>query len=97
MKLNYDYKVPSGKLLRLALDVEGETINSIQICGDFFIHPEDSICALEDSLKGVRLDKELMKEKLLVAVKENRIELFGLDEEAIAQAIINAVNGGSDE
>ena len=97
MKLNYDYKVPSGKLLRLALDVEGETINSIQICGDFFIHPEDSIRALEDSLKGVRLDRELMKEKLSAAVKENNVELFGVGEEAIAQAIINAVKGGSDE
>ncbi len=55
--LSADYKVAGGKLLRVEvkLGVEGEKriIRSISINGDYFMHPEEAIEALEIALTGV--------------------------------------------
>jgi len=48
-----DYKVPGGKLIRIKADLENGQIRVIAISGDFFIHPEDVLTGLEDSLKGI--------------------------------------------
>ncbi len=59
--LSADYKVVGGKLLRVRLslgdDGECQTIRSITITGDFFMHPEDAIETLEQALTGVTFQK----------------------------------------
>lgn len=42
-------KVPGGKLLRLRL-VDGGDGPTVRLTGDFFLHPEESIDALEEAL-----------------------------------------------
>ncbi|TFG72773.1 MAG: hypothetical protein E4H27_02010 [Anaerolineales bacterium] len=55
--LNADYKVAGGKLLRVIVSLGAEDehriIRSISINGDFFMHPEEAIEALEQALTGV--------------------------------------------
>lgn len=45
-------KIPGGKLLRLKIEAN-ETIEKINITGDFFLHPEDTLPEIEKSLIGL--------------------------------------------
>jgi len=53
MTLRAEYKVKGGKLIKVALEVEGDVIKSAKICGDFFLYPEDAIEEIERSLKAL--------------------------------------------
>ncbi|PYB68764.1 lipoate--protein ligase [Thermoplasma sp. Kam2015] len=51
MRYTRNWKAKKG-LIRVTLDLEGNTIKDIHISGDFFMFPENSINDLEDMLKG---------------------------------------------
>ncbi|MEM0163854.1 MAG: lipoate protein ligase C-terminal domain-containing protein [Thermoplasmata archaeon] len=55
MECSASYKVKGGKLIKVRLVKEDDIIISISIFGDFFIHPEESIDVLENSLKNVTI------------------------------------------
>ena len=46
------FKVPDGKLIKIKLWVSSGKIDEIKILGDFFLHPEETLQQLEDSLIG---------------------------------------------
>jgi lipoate-protein ligase A len=48
-------KISGGKLVCLELWAEGGEVSRAKITGDFFLHPEERIEALEASLRGLRL------------------------------------------
>lgn len=80
-----DYKVPDGKLLRIHADLESDIINSIQISGDFFIHPETEIIEIEKLLVGVKIsDVSDMLDKFIM---EKNITLLGFDSVDLADAL----------
>jgi len=81
-----DYKVPGGKLIRLQAGIKDGKIASARINGDFFVHPESSIAALEDALAG----KKLEKSSLLTVVdkKLKGATLVGITPEAIVHALL---------
>ena len=54
--LEANYKVPGGKLVKVKLDVSSGKINQVRILGDFFLHPEETILTIEDSLIGCHND-----------------------------------------
>ncbi len=86
MKGEAIYKVPDGKLVRLSLELESDKISSVKIHGDFFMHPEDGIEAIEKALEGAQMGKEL-EAVIAQAIEANSIEMFGLNTKALAQAI----------
>ncbi|MGC8497036.1 MAG: lipoate protein ligase C-terminal domain-containing protein [Thermoplasmata archaeon] len=55
MECSASYKVKGGKLIKVRLVKENGIITSTKIFGDFFIHPEESIETLEESLKNVTI------------------------------------------
>lgn len=79
------YKVPNGKLIKISLERDGEIISNIKITGDFFLYPEDCIENIEDTIKGEKIEN--IKEKLNALVEEENIEFFGINVEAIIEAI----------
>jgi lipoate-protein ligase A len=85
-------KVPGGKLLTVKLDYS-DVIERIEVLGDFFLHPEDSLKEIEKSLIGVNVDEseQVLAEKVKRVVEMNNIELIGITPEAIAQTIKMAV------
>ena len=85
------YKVPNGKLLKVFLDYDNNSINQIKITGDFFAHPEEAIEAMENELKNCALEKEKLLLKIDEVIKSNKIEFFGLDAENLVQGILMAV------
>ena len=66
------YKVPNGKLLKISLDYDEKdnSINEINIMGDFFAYPEESIESMENELKNTILEKESLIKKINSIINE---------------------------
>jgi lipoate-protein ligase A len=81
------FKVPGGKLLKVAVECEGDRIVKVRITGDFFMHPEDALEKLEGRLGGVRVGEvgDVVGESLA------DVGLYGVDVESIVKAIREAV------
>ncbi len=82
------FKMNNEKLVRISLEKEDVLIKTINISGDFFIHPENGISLLEDALIGVKIEKGYLKEALDREVKDNHLELIGISTETIEYGIL---------
>jgi lipoate---protein ligase len=84
------YKVPNGKLIKIFLDYNSEsnTIASIQISGDFFAYPEESIHQLEEQLKGKQLEKNGLYDLINSFVQKNKVEFIGINPESLTEAVM---------
>jgi len=85
------YKAPDGKLIRITLELEGKFIRSLQISGDFFLHPEEKIEQIESSLINEEINKDEIIQKIKKIVEDEDITLVGITPEDIAEAIIGCV------
>ena len=91
--MHIDYKVKGGKLLRIDIEIEKETIKDIRIAGDFFMYPEEFILELEKTLIGMPLVRERIEDKLRKAAKESNVKMIGISIEDIVNAILRAQRG----
>ena len=84
------YKVPNGKLLKIFLDFneKNNSIENINITGDFFAYPEEAIETMENELKKTLLKREILLEKIKSIIKENNIEFIGLNAEGLTEGIL---------
>lgn len=90
MKKKAIYKVPGGKMIRVALECQDNIIKDIKFTGDFFLYPEKGIDFLERDLKNVGLnDLSKTVEKI---IKDNKLVLFGLTSDSIVEVIMLALN-----
>jgi len=89
-------KVAGGKLVRLELEHDGSRITQAKITGDFFMHPEDSIVELENTLVGMDMNasEAEITAKLSSVINSNSIELVGFSAETIARLAKSAMAGG---
>lgn len=85
-----DYKVPDGKMLKIKLDIEGESIKSIIILGDFFLHPESTIEQIEANLVGCKIDMETITARIQEVLDNSNSTLLGAKADDIAKAIDKA-------
>lgn len=89
-------KVPGGKLLRVKL--HGETnIDSLQISGDFFLHPEEALAKIEQSVLGLPLNSEaqILSQKIQEALGMENAVFIGITADDIGQTIKEAVQSAS--
>ncbi len=86
-------KVPGGKLLRVRLDHEGGIITSVQISGDFFLHPEDGLQVLERCLVGLptSMDERTLETLLQDEVSSHGLEVLGFGPRDLAWTIAEAL------
>ncbi len=79
------------KLVKIELTYHQKSmeIKSIKITGDFFLHPEETIEKLEESLVGVKLKKESIKNKIEAILKNS--EFYGFDVDSLSNAIVDCV------
>ena len=79
-------KVPNGKLVRIKVDYD-TIINSIQITGDFFLHPEDTIELLEKSVTGASAtsDVAFFKNNFETVIKKSNATLIGVTTDDLAR------------
>ena len=64
-------------------------IQTIKITGDFFLHPEETIEKLEESLAGIKLENEYIKNKIESVLKNS--EFYGFDVNSLSNAILECV------
>lgn len=88
-----DYKVPGGKLLRVRLELDESSdpakIASIGLNGDFFMHPEDAIEALESRLVNVSWETEALQD-VVQAFFDTDVQVIGADVAGIVHVILAA-------
>jgi lipoate-protein ligase A len=80
----------AGKLLRIDLEYDANTIQSIRITGDFFLYPEEGIERLQTQLVGAPLEKEKLAQRIGEIFVQEKMEAFGFNAEQLAEAIIGA-------
>lgn len=84
------YKVPDGKLLKVFVEIEGTTITTAKITGDFFMHPEEKIEALEQAVVGHEVDESAIEAAIQNAMTDGGVDVFGADAASIAKTIMMA-------
>jgi len=85
-----EYKIPGGKLVAVELELVQNELSDIKIYGDFFMHPEESINDLENSLKHSK-QKEI-EEKINDFFKSNEITLVGIQPKDFTNVIKRALD-----
>jgi lipoate-protein ligase A len=85
-------KVPEGKMVRLKIDFD-DKIFGIKINGDFFLHPEETITKIENTLIGLDVSESIktIEEKITKTLQENNAQFIGLNANELAQIIKEAV------
>ncbi|MFX1484073.1 MAG: lipoate protein ligase C-terminal domain-containing protein [Promethearchaeota archaeon] len=81
------YKISGGKLVKIRLWIENGRIQRITILGDFFLHPEETILAIEKSLTGVELNMGSIENRIAKILNESKADLIGATPKDIANAI----------
>ncbi|MGQ0377033.1 MAG: lipoate protein ligase C-terminal domain-containing protein [Nitrososphaerota archaeon] len=70
----------------LVFDKPTNTIQSIKITGDFFLHPEEKIDLIESEIVGTKLEKDVIKKKFESLL--SGCELYGFSIDSLSDAII---------
>jgi len=89
MQGKFAHKVSGGKLLKVSVECDGGTLDSVRINGDFFAHPEDSIERLELELAGIKVDN--LEAAISKFVEKNKVKLYGISPRDVAYAIKEAL------
>ena len=71
------YKIPGGKLVKVKLSIASGKIDQVRILGDFFLHPEETIRTIEDSLIGFQEDKNSIEKAITQVLKDSDATLIG--------------------
>ncbi|MDQ3656902.1 MAG: hypothetical protein M3457_17745 [Chloroflexota bacterium] len=48
-----EYKTPGGKLVVVDFEVRGGQLRQVEVSGDFFLYPEESLAAITNALEGL--------------------------------------------
>ncbi len=90
---SFDLKVPGGKLLRVTVRSQAGKVSSVAVNGDFFVHPEDSLKLIEESLRDCPIDEATLEKRARRAVDDNGIQLIGFTPADLAKAVVHAAAG----
>ena len=88
--LESSYKVPGGKLVKVKLEAASGKISEVKILGDFFLHPEETLQIIEESLIGSPADKTSIENTIGQVLVKNETTLIGATAGDIAKTIIMA-------
>lgn len=89
-------KVPQGKSIMIELKTK-EKETTIQITGDFFLFPEESITILEDELNKIlkqkkqEITQQEINKKIQQTIQENKINIIGFEPEDLSEIIIEGL------
>lgn len=85
-------KVKEGKLVKAEIEYEG-AIRNIKITGDFFLHPEETLEKIEQSMIGLKkdADMEAIVLKIQRIAEANDAVMIGISPESLALVIKEAL------
>lgn len=81
-------KVENGKLVNIELEAS-DTIQNVNIRGDFFIEPPQALDALESRLEGLSVDAE--RSEYMEALSMVDADLIGFDRDVLIDLVFEAL------
>ena len=88
-------KIAGGKLVCIEVwSADSSTADAVRISGDFFLHPEDSIRDIEDSLVGLPLssDESAIESTIAKSLQKRDASLVGVSAKDLARLFARAVS-----
>lgn len=88
-----EYKVPGGKLVVIDLRVVQDRLADVQLSGDFFLEPPETLDAFNAALEGLPADADDARiEAAVSAVVGPEVALYGITFEGIAVVVRRALS-----
>ena len=84
------YKIPGGKLVKVKLSIASGKIDQVRVMGDFFLHPEETIQVIEDSLIGCKEDENSIKLVIEQVLNNSDATLIGAAASDFSKTIMMA-------
>ncbi len=84
------YKIPGGKLVKAKLSIVSGEINQVRVMGDFFLHPEETIQVIEESLIGCKEDESSITMIIEQILKNSDATLIGATASDFSKTIMMA-------
>ncbi len=81
-------KVTGGKMLRAWAEIADGRLTRVRVTGDFFLHPEETIEAVESSLEGVNARMEDVLRVILASLGD--ADLIGASARDVAEVVLAA-------
>ena len=75
-EIRLERKIKGGKLLGCRARIDGGRIESVRFLGDFFLHPEQVLEGLEESLRG--MDRGGALKAVRTALDSTEVEMVGV-------------------
>ena len=96
MKYSASEKVEGGKLVTIEVVADEGVVTKAKITGDFFLHPEESITDLENSLVGVKIPFDWIdaEKKVLTVITDKKLNLVGVKSGNLVSVLRKAVSEG---
>jgi hypothetical protein len=88
MQATESVKVPDGKLVRVAVTYD-DTIENVEITGDFFLEPPEALAELEAAIEGH--PAAVSATDLEVDIQAVEADLIGFDAEDLATVTVEAL------
>ncbi len=85
-----EYKVEGGKLVKAQVTMDGDKIRKVKITGDFFLHPEEFLEELEETLVGSLLDETSLARLIKSVAERKNATLLGVSPEDFAKCVVMA-------
>lgn len=87
-----EYKIPGGKLVVVDLRVADGRLQHVQLSGDFFMEPPETLEALNRALTGLPVDTDQAGiERAAQTALGPEVALYGITTEGIATVIRRAL------
>ncbi len=87
-----EFKAPKG-VIKVELELTDDKISRIMLSGDFFMYPEDAIEKLEQSLNGVKADRDSLLAAVQRFYSSTGAQTPMIEPEHWVEAILRAVGG----
>jgi lipoate---protein ligase len=87
-----EYKTPGGKLVVVDFEVVDARLRDVEVSGDFFLYPEESLGAITAALEGLPAveDEPAIAQAIHAAIPAGT-EVLGTSPEGIAIAVARAL------
>jgi lipoate---protein ligase len=83
--------IKGQKLIHVDIEYD-EFVEKIEISGDFFLHPEESVAEIERLVTGTRIsDIGKIADNIAEFVRRKGIRMIGIDPKTIENAVKEAV------
>lgn len=88
-----EYKIPGGKLLVVDLWVADDRLRAVQLSGDFFLEPPETLDAINAALVGLPADGDATRiERAVQSALGPDVMMYGITVAGIAVVIQRALS-----